>query len=125
MHQPDDKKEEFIYPMNLYVMSDAPIKDVVDLLLQEPYTKNTITRNQDPEAYDISTINGIPISLDYGLNGDGNLDTLIFVPEDQEDLQRKIFESVKKLRYKATICEPPTDVEVVYIPNNPLPATPA
>jgi len=41
--------------MSLYVMSDAPIKDVVNLLLQEPYTENTIARNQDPEAYDIRT----------------------------------------------------------------------
>ena len=42
--------------MSLYVMSDAPIKDVVNLLLQEPYTENTIARNQDPEAYDIRTL---------------------------------------------------------------------
>lgn len=111
--------------MSLYVMSDAPIKDVVNLLLQEPYTENAIARNQDPEAYDIRTLDGVLISLDYGANSDGDLDTLLFVPEEQEDLQRKIFESVKKLRYKATICEPPNDVEVVYMPDNPLPAVPA
>ena len=45
--------------MSLYVMSDAPIKDVVNLLLQEPYTENTIARNQDPEAYDIRTLDGV------------------------------------------------------------------
>ena len=35
--------------MSLYVMSDAPIKDVVDLLLQEPYISSMIsfTNNED------------------------------------------------------------------------------
>ena len=65
------------------------------------------------------------VSLDYGPNDNGDLDTFIIIPEKQEELQRKIFESVKKLRYKATICEPPNDDEVVYMPDNPLPVVPA
>ena len=39
--------------MSLYVLSDAPIVEVVNLLLQEPYTGNTIAYNDDPEAYEI------------------------------------------------------------------------
>ena len=88
--------------MSLYVMSDAPIRTVVDLLLQEPYMSSMIL-----------------------FTNNGDLDTFIIIPEKQEELQRKIFESVKKLRYKATICEPPNDDEVVYMPDNPLPVVPA
>ena len=111
--------------MSLYIMSDAPIKDVVDLLLQEPYMSSTISFTNNEDAYIIRAADEVPVSLDYGPNDNGVLDTFIIVPEKQEELQRKIFESVKKLRYKATICEPPNDVEVVYMPDDPLPAVPA
>ena len=36
--------------MSLYVLSDAPIGDVVNLLLQESYTENTIAYNDNPKA---------------------------------------------------------------------------
>ena len=111
--------------MGLYVMSDAPIRTVVDLLLQEPYMSSTISFTNNKDAYTIRAADEAPISLDYGPNDNGDLDTFIIVPEKQEELQRKIFESVKKLRYKATICEFPNDVEVVYMPDDPLPAVPA
>ena len=42
--------------MSLYVLSDAPIVEVVNLLLQEPYTENTIAYNDDPEAYDVEIV---------------------------------------------------------------------
>ena len=50
--------------MSLYVFSDAPIEDIVDLLLQEPYTENVIAYNDNPEAYDIRTVDGVLISMD-------------------------------------------------------------
>ena len=67
--------------MSLYVLSDAPIVEVVNLLLQEPYTENTIAYNDNPEAYDVRTVDGVLISMDYGDSAYGPvLDTLIFVP---------------------------------------------
>ena len=84
--------------MSLYVMSDAPIKTVVDLLLQEPYMSSMISFTNNEDAYTIRAADEVPVSLDYGPNDNGDLDTFIIVPEEQEDLQRKIFESVKKLR---------------------------
>ena len=112
--------------MSLYVFSDAPIEDIVDLLLQEPYTENVIAYNDNPEAYDIRTVDGVLISMDYGVNiYNDTLDTLIFVPDEEEELQRKIFESVKKLRYKATFRVPRSSEETIYMPDNPLPAVPA
>ena len=78
--------------MSLYVLSDAPIVEVVNLLLQEPYTENTIAYNDDPEAYDVRSVDGVLISMDYGDSAYGPvLDTLIFVPDEEEELQRKIF----------------------------------
>lgn len=112
--------------MSLYVLSDAPIVEVVNLLLQEPYTENTIAYNDNPEAYDVRTVDGVLISMDYGDSVYGPvLDTLIFVPDEEEELQRKIFESVKKLRYKATFCVPRSGEEITYMPDAPLPAVPA
>ena len=52
--------------MSLYVLSDAPIGDVVNLLLQESYTENTIAYNDNPEAYDVRSVDGVLISMDYG-----------------------------------------------------------
>ena len=111
--------------MSLYVMSDAPIRTVVDLLLQEPYMSSMILFTNNEDAYTIRAADEVLVSLDQGPNDNGDLDTFIIIPEKQEELQRKIFESVKKIRYKATICEPPNDDEVVYMPDNPLPAVPA
>ena len=112
--------------MSLYVLSDAPIVEVVNLLLQEPYTENTIAYNDDPEAYDVRSVDGVLISMDYGDSAYGPvLDTLIFVPDEEEELQRKIFESVKKLRYKATFCVPRSGEEITYVQDASLPAVPA
>ena len=112
--------------MSLFVLSDAPIGDVDNLLLQESYTENTVAYNDNPEAYDVQTVDGVLISMDYGDSAYGPvLDTLIFVPDEEEELQRKIFESVKKLRYKATFCVPRSSEETIYMPDNPLPAVPA
>jgi len=112
--------------MSLYVLSDAPIVEVVNLLLQEPYTENTIAYNDDPEAYDVRSVDGVLISMDYGDSAYRPvLDTLIFVPDEEEELQRKIFESVKKLRYKATFCVPRSGEEIAYVPDASLPAVPA
>lgn len=64
--------------MSLYVLSDAPIGDVVNLLLQESYTENTIAYNDNPEAYDVRSVDGVLISMDYGGSAYGPVLGILF-----------------------------------------------
>ncbi|AKK05052.1 hypothetical protein CMUST_03540 [Corynebacterium mustelae] len=103
-----------------FVETDAGISEVADVLRAQSFTEDSVFQVSDTRM-SLYTRNGDLIQLFYDLKlHEDAYETFIVIP-DNDRLQYKIFEALKVLPYKVTLCGE-NDDDVVYIPDNVRPA---
>lgn len=103
-----------------FVETDAEIADVADILRMRPFMKDQVLKISDTQM-SLLTAEDDLIQLFYDLKfREDAYETFIVIP-GKDVLQARIFEALKVLPYKTTLCGEYDD-DVVFIPANLRPA---
>ena len=103
-----------------FVETDAGIAEVADILRVQPFMKDRVIKISDIQM-SLRTAEDDLIQLFYDLKfRKDEYETFIVIP-GKDDLQARIFEALKVLPYKTTLCGEYDD-DVVFIPDDVRPA---